>query len=225
MVEASSPAGTPEPRSGSPAGTPEPRSGSPAGTPEPRSGSSSGRPSLRASLAVELREHARARPERGPVVARLLALLEQPGDVFARGHLDPGHFTASAFVLCPEASHLLMIRHPKLGRWLQPGGHIEAGDLGCLETARREAEEETGATGLELLEPGIFDVDVHVIPGNPREGVHAHFDVRYAFRAHSSLLRVGSEVNDARWVKLAEVTALNDEESIARPLGQLLAWI
>lgn len=203
MVEASSPAGTPEPRSGSPAGT----------------------ASLRSSLAVELQQHARERPEQGPVVERLLALLQQPGDVFARGHLDPGHFTASAFVLCPDATRLLMIRHPKLGRWLQPGGHIEAGDLGCLEAARREAEEETGVTGLQLLQPGIFDVDVHQIPGNPREGVHAHFDVRYAFQAHSSLLRVGSEVKAARWVKLDEVSALNDEESIARPLGQLLAWI
>jgi 8-oxo-dGTP pyrophosphatase MutT (NUDIX family) len=176
-------------------------------------------------LAAELRDHARERPERGPVVAQLLGLLEQPGDVFARGHLEPGHFTASAFVLCPESSRLLLIRHPKLGRWLQPGGHIEAGDLGCLAAARREAEEETGATALELLQPGIFDVDVHEIPGNSREGPHAHFDVRYAFRAPSSLLRAGSEVKEARWVELDGVAALNDEESIARPLGQLHAWI
>jgi 8-oxo-dGTP pyrophosphatase MutT (NUDIX family) len=179
----------------------------------------------RVRLATELKEHAREHPERGPVVARMLALLEQPGEVFARGHLDPGHFTASAFVLCPEASRLLLIRHPKLGRWLQPGGHIEAGDLGCLEAARREAEEETGATGLELLGPGIFDVDVHAIPGTPGEGEHAHFDVRYAFHARSALLRVGSEVKDARWVELGEVPALNDEESILRPLRELRAWI
>jgi 8-oxo-dGTP pyrophosphatase MutT (NUDIX family) len=176
-------------------------------------------------LAAELRDHARERPERASVVARLLELLEQPGEVFARGHLAPGHFTASAFVLCPESSRLLLIRHPKLGRWLQPGGHLEAGDSGCLEAARREAEEETGATGLQLLQPGIFDVDVHAIPANPQEAAHAHFDVRYAFRASSSLLRVGSEVKEARWVELDAVTALNDEESIARPLGQLLDWI
>ena len=179
----------------------------------------------RVRLATELREHARDRPERASVVARLLGLLEQPTDVFARGHLAPGHFTASAFVLCPEASRLLLIHHPKLGRWLQPGGHIEAGDLGCLEAARREVEEETGATGLELLQPRVFDVDVHAIPGNPREGAHEHFDVRYAFHAQSALLRIGSEVKDARWVELGAVTALNDEESIARPLRQLLAWI
>lgn len=172
----------------------------------------------RQRLAEELEEYARRAPERRSVTERLLALLALPADTFARSHLDPGHFTASAFVLCPERRRLLLIRHPKLGRWLQPGGHIEPSDESLLAAARREVREETGVEPLTALEPGIFDVDVHLIPANPREGAHAHFDVRYAFVAPREELTVSSEVKAARWVELEAVAGLNDEESLARPV-------
>jgi 8-oxo-dGTP pyrophosphatase MutT (NUDIX family) len=177
----------------------------------------------RPSLAGELRAYAQSQPERGAVAAQLLELLAQPGDAFSRAQLSPGHFTASAFVLCPERRRLLLIRHPKLGRWLQPGGHIEATDASCLCAARREVWEETGVGDLGLLEPGIFDLDVHAIPGTPREGPHAHFDVRYAFLAPSDRLVVSDEVKAARWVELGAVAALNPEESIARCVRALIS--
>jgi 8-oxo-dGTP pyrophosphatase MutT (NUDIX family) len=177
----------------------------------------------RRSLRTELESYAGRQPERGGVVAQLVALLQQPGDPFSRAHLEPGHFTASAFVLCPERRRLLLIRHPKLGRWLQPGGHIEPGDASCLAAARREVMEETGVAELASWEPGIFDVDVHPIPANPKEGAHAHFDVRYAFTARSARLTVSDEVKAARGVELEAVAALNDEESIARPVRALIS--
>jgi 8-oxo-dGTP pyrophosphatase MutT (NUDIX family) len=185
----------------------------------------------RRSLRAELVAYRQRQPERSAVVERLLELLEQPGDAFSRAHLDPGHFTASAFVICPERQRLLLIRHPKLGRWLQPGGHIEPGDASCLAAAQREVREETGVAQLVPLggrdvpagsAEGIFDVDVHLIPANAREGAHAHFDVRYAFEARTAQLTVSDEVKAARWVELEAVAALNDEESIARPVRALL---
>lgn len=179
----------------------------------------------RRSLRAELEAHARRQTERGPVVEQLVALLELPGDAFSRAHLDPGHFTASAFVLCPERRRLLLIRHPKLGRWLQPGGHIEPGDASCLAAAQREVREETGVAELVPLADGIFDVDVHPIPANPPEGAHAHFDVRYAFEARAVQLTVSDEVKAARWVELEAVAALNDEQSIARPVRALLGML
>jgi len=185
-------------------------------------GSSSSGPDRR-SLAGELHAYAQTQPERGAVAAQLLDLLAQPGDAFSRVHLDPGHFTASALVLCPERRRLLLIRHPKLGRWLQPGGHIEATDASCLGAARREVWEETGVGELALLQPGIFDVDVHAIPATPREGAHAHFDVRYAFLAPGDRLVVSDEVKAARWVELEAVAALNPEESLARCVRALIS--
>jgi 8-oxo-dGTP pyrophosphatase MutT (NUDIX family) len=184
----------------------------------------------RRSLRAELVAYRQREPERGAVVDQLLGLLEQPGDAFSRAHLDPGHFTASAFVVCPERRRLLLIRHPKLGRWLQPGGHIEPGDASCLAAAQREVREETGVAELVPLggpgasgAAGIFDVDVHQIPANAKEGPHAHFDVRYAFEARAAQLTVSDEVKAARWVELPAVAALNDEESIARPVRALIS--
>jgi 8-oxo-dGTP pyrophosphatase MutT (NUDIX family) len=177
----------------------------------------------RLGLASALEEYVERQPERSAVAAQLRELLGQPGDVFSRAHLAPGHFTASAFVLCPERRRLLLIRHPKLGRWLQPGGHIELDDSSCQVAAAREVREETGVAELQLLQPGIFDVDVHLIPATRSEGAHAHFDVRYAFTATRDELTASNEVKAVRWVELAAVASLNAEESIARCVRALIS--
>jgi len=165
--------------------------------------------------AHALDEHGSAYPDNASVVARMRQLLATPGDPFSRRHLAPGHFTASAFVLCPERRRVLLIRHPKLGRWLQPGGHIEPGDADLVAAARREAIEETGVVVEEPL-GGIFDVDIHDIPDSVKDPAHQHFDVRYAFIARSDRLEVSPEVLGARWVELSEVTLLTDEDSVLR---------
>jgi 8-oxo-dGTP pyrophosphatase MutT (NUDIX family) len=162
-----------------------------------------------------LDDHARAYPESAPLIARMRQLLLAPGDPFSRRHTGPGHFTASAFVLCPERRRVLLIRHPKLGRWLQPGGHIEPEDGDVAAAARREANEETGVD-IEGPLGGIFDVDIHDIPANARDAAHQHFDVRYAFIARSDRLEVSPEALGARWVALPEVAQLTDEVSVLR---------
>lgn len=50
-------------------------------------------------------------------------------------------FTVAVFVVL--ADHVVLHRHPKLGLWLPPGGHIEPNELPD-EAALREVLEETG---------------------------------------------------------------------------------
>lgn len=176
-------------------------------------------PELRAALEA----HARAEPERGAVVARMLELLSRARGAFSRDHLAPGHFTASAFVLCPAQRQLLLVHHAKLALWVQPGGHVEPEDETLLAAARREVREETGLDELTALQPGIFDVDIHAIPASATHGAHAHFDVRYAFVAESSAIVASEEVRGARWVPLSAVLDLNPEESLARCVRRLSA--
>ncbi|MBC7792579.1 MAG: NUDIX hydrolase, partial [Clostridia bacterium] len=142
-------------------------------------------------------------------------------DVFVRSFFTPGHFTASAFVLSPEGDAILLVKHPKLGRWLQPGGHVEPEDRDLASAALREAREETGLTDLTFLSPDIFDVDVHVIPARKDEPEHKHFDVRFAFKSPTRALTLEEGITGARWVPLHAVTPENSDASVTRAAGKL----
>lgn len=50
-------------------------------------------------------------------------------------------FTASVYLI--DNQKVLLIYHPKLQKWLPPGGHVEANETPA-EAARREVFEETG---------------------------------------------------------------------------------
>jgi 8-oxo-dGTP pyrophosphatase MutT (NUDIX family) len=121
-----------------------------------------------------------------------------------RSTYDPGHFTASAFVLDESGSELLLIRHSKLCMWLQPGGHIEPADRDIVAAARREVEEETGLRSLELRR-SIFDVDVHEIPAFSGEPAHLHFDIRVLFVTKEIVVTGSDDAEDARWFSLEEI--------------------
>jgi 8-oxo-dGTP pyrophosphatase MutT (NUDIX family) len=65
------------------------------------------------------------------------------------------HATAGAFLFNQDSAgqwRLGLIEHPRLKRWMSPGGHVDA-DESPFQAAVREVEEETGLTGLRLLEP------------------------------------------------------------------------
>lgn len=156
-------------------------------------------------------------------VARMRALIESDGDPFAGARYAPGHFTASAFVLAPEGSELLLIHHAKLGLWLQPGGHIEPDDATVLDAARREVLEEVGLADLELACEGLFDVDVHRIPARKDALAHEHFDVRFLFRAKTRAFAASDEVNGAKWSALPAIESSGTDESVLRAVRKLRA--
>lgn len=93
-----------------------------------------------------------------------------------------GHITASGLVI--RGDKLLLILHPHIKKWFQPGGHIDEGES-PIEAAIREVYEETGivcALDSDSLEP--LDIDVHEIPPNPikGEGLHIHIDLLFRLK-------------------------------------------
>jgi 8-oxo-dGTP pyrophosphatase MutT (NUDIX family) len=160
--------------------------------------------------------------ERGHL-ERMKQLCDSVAQPCARREFSPGHFTASAFIVSPEGSELLLILHGKLGRWLQPGGHVDPTDPDLVAAARREVHEEVGLVELELVEPGPFDLDVHDIPARKDEASHQHFDVRYLFRARTRQVTPASDAKDARWVPLAQIDAQLSDASVERAVAKLRA--
>ncbi|UQX87545.1 coenzyme F420-0:L-glutamate ligase [Jatrophihabitans telluris] len=110
----------------------------------------------------------------------------------------PGHVTASVLVFDHDRTHVLLTLHPRVGAWLQLGGHVEDDDDSILAAAAREAAEESGIAGI-ALEPWPFDLDVHPITcslGVPTR----HFDVRFVGVAPLGAQAViSSESDDLRW--------------------------
>jgi len=151
--------------------------------------------------------------------AAMLRLLEASGDPFSRHHFDPGHFTASAYVLAGDA--VAMVFHGTLKRWLQPGGHVESDDRDLEDAARREVAEETGLIDLSAGTGEILDLDVHGIPAHDDRPAHRHFDVRFLFRSPRTALCAGSDAATARWIDLAELERTGLDPGARRVFGKL----
>jgi 8-oxo-dGTP pyrophosphatase MutT (NUDIX family) len=129
--------------------------------------------------------------------AFLAFLTARPEDACLRS-CEAGHLTASALLLDHERRNVLLTLHPRVGRWIQLGGHCEPEDDTLVAAALREATEESGIEGLEL-DPEPLHRDVHPLTcslGKPTR----HLDVRYLVRApRGAIERISEESRDLRW--------------------------
>jgi 8-oxo-dGTP pyrophosphatase MutT (NUDIX family) len=125
-----------------------------------------------------------------------------------------GHLTGSALVVDAAGGRIALLRHRKLGRWLQPGGHAD-GEANLTLTAWREATEETGVDGLRVAVPAI-DLDVHRV--EPRgEAPHLHLDVRYLVIAPpAARLHRNHESTALVWVDPADLAAYGADDGLRR---------
>lgn len=77
--------------------------------------------------------------------ADVLAWLDRTQDIYRREKpaTPPKHLVSYAVLIDPRDLSLFLVDHILAGRWLPPGGHVEAGE-NPADTARREAREELG---------------------------------------------------------------------------------
>jgi 8-oxo-dGTP pyrophosphatase MutT (NUDIX family) len=178
-------------------------------------------PARRAVLTL-LDRHDCADAQEARDVAFIGDFVRRHADCFART-CAPGHLTASAYIVDPEGERLLLIHHRKLERWLQPGGHLEPGEIDLLRAAWREAHEETGLAELVPLGLVPIDIDVHRIPERGAEPAHDHLDFRFAFRAPdpADLARCAEETTNIRWFGWEELGGLELDPAFARAIGKV----
>lgn len=120
------------------------------------------------------------------------------------------HLTASAYVAHPDGDRVLVHWHAKLGRWLQPGGHVEPGES-PVSACLREVAEEIGMAFEAPVE--IFDLDVHHIPRSAKMTAHDHVDARFLFRAPTGALPSSPEGAEMRWLSWEELAAPAPEDT------------
>ena len=131
---------------------------------------------------------------------KMLEFLIACDDCFLRS-CRVGHFTSSAFLLNKNMTHVCLMHHTKLDKWMQLGGHCD-GDYDILNVAIKEAQEESGIKNIKPIKEEIFDIDVHLIPPNINDEAHYHFDIRFLLHAYDDdTLIKNHESQELRWVK------------------------
>lgn len=167
---------------------------------------------LHASASALLRSWTAPDPDQERTRLLLLEHLATHPDGMWRSCAD-GHLTGSTLVLDAAGLRALFTLHPKIGRWLQMGGHCEEADVDLAATARREAVEESGIDDLVLL-PGPVDLDVHALDC-PKGRPNRHLDVRWlAVAPADAVAKPSDESPHLRWFPLDAPPADTDESTL-----------
>lgn len=170
--------------------------------------------SLHASAVATLTEWNAPSPGQDSVRHAVLAFLDARPDACQRSCV-PGHVTASTLVI--RGRDVLLTLHPRLGRWVQLGGHCEPCDPDLLAAALREAVEESGIEGLRI-DPDLAAIHVHPVTcslGVPTR----HLDLQFlAYAPAGAQPVISDESLDLRWWPIDETPVEFDNG-----LAQLIA--
>lgn len=124
-------------------------------------------------------------------------------------------FTATVYIF--HENRVLLHLHPKLGKWLPPGGHLEPNET-PPEGARREVREETGLE-IDFIEQENLKVDAYNatsferpflcllenIPPHKDKPAHQHMDFIYLARP----LNISTGLGPFRWISAEELPNLD----------------
>lgn len=153
---------------------------------------------------------------------RMLEFIKKHANCFERS-LTVGHFTGSAWLLDQDKSHVLLMHHTKLDKWMQLGGHCD-GDSDVLAVALKEAQEESGINSIISVSQNIFDIDIHAIPASGNNQEHYHYDVRFLLQVNGSGAFVQNrESKELRWISTDRKELPTNSRSIVRMFDKWIA--
>ena len=145
----------------------------------------------------------------------LLEWLSEP-DVFERKN-ERAHFTASAWVVNPERTKVLMIYHNIYDSWAWMGGHAD-GEENLFAVAEREAKEESGITDIKAISEEIASVEILTVSGHEKHGKyvpsHLHLNATYFFEApeEQELSVKPDENSGVMWMDMDDIKNKSSEK-------------
>ncbi len=119
------------------------------------------------------------------------------------------HFTASAWIVNPERTKVLMAYHNIYQSWSWIGGHAD-GNANLLAVALKETTEETGLMNISPLANTIYSLEILGVPSHMKKSIpiatHLHLNITYLIEANETeLTRVKEDENSAiKWMELEE---------------------
>lgn len=141
----------------------------------------------------------------------MLRLIEREGDAILTRENAYAHMTASAIIVSPDRKKTLMAYHKIYDSWAWTGGHAD-GECDFEAIARREAQEETGITGLRSIKEGPASLEILPVWAHVKRGAyvgsHLHLNISYLFEANDELpLRIAQDENSAvGWIEIDRLT-------------------
>lgn len=145
----------------------------------------------------------------------MIAYMETQANVLSRQN-EIAHFTASAWVLNREHTKVLMIHHNLYNSWSWTGGHADDEEDLCA-VAIREVQEETGLKFVNILQDGVFSLEILVVEGHEKRGEyvpsHLHLNLTYLLEADAEeeLTVKPDENSGVRWFAPGEAVAASSE--------------
>ena len=106
-------------------------------------------------------------------------------DVLSRTN-ETAHFTASAWIVSPDRSRVLMIYHNIYNSWSWTGGHADGQD-DPLAVAIKEAREETGLAHIRPASEELLSLEILTVKAHVKRGKyvvpHLHLNLTYLLEA------------------------------------------
>lgn len=143
------------------------------------------------------------------------------------------HFTTSVYIL--YEAKILLLKHPKLKKWLPPGGHLEENES-PPDGAKREVKEETGLE-IEMIPQENIWVNqwnaksferpflclIENIPSHKTEEAHQHLDLIYLARPIGNTIPQSDVPID--WFTLDAIQAMKSDIEIFKETQEVIQAI